>query len=72
MNLAALIPVEPTPAVRKQLELEICLGDLIETVDVEMILTTRSLFCRTGSPELRVRLVFREQGRINPGGVAKP
>ncbi len=46
MKVAALIPVEPTPAVRKQLELNLCLGDLLEIVVVEISLTRRSLTCR--------------------------
>lgn len=71
MNRAALIPVEPTPAVRTQLELTICLSDWVEIVDVEMVLKTRSLFCRTGSPGLEFGLCSCEQGRINRSGVAE-
>lgn len=45
-KLAALIPVEPTLAVRIQLELELSPGDLLEMVDTEIALTRRSLTCR--------------------------
>lgn len=43
---AAVIPVEPTPAVRTQREPIICLGDLLETVALEISPTTCSLRCR--------------------------
>ena len=46
VNPAAFIPVEPTPAVRTQLRLIICLGDLLEMVVLEISLTTCSLRCR--------------------------
>jgi hypothetical protein len=71
MNFEALVPVEPTPAVRKQLGPTICLGDLPETGDVEMSLTTRSLSLPHWVRRSFVPLVFRERGKINIRGVAE-
>lgn len=62
VSSAPLIPVEPTPAVRIQLGLIICLGDLLETVVLEISPTTCSLRCRNQFAEVSFHSCSANEG----------
>src|SRR5262245_32830698 len=68
MYRAALPPVETTPAVREQLEPMICLGELLETVDVENSRKPTLRYCRTlRSPRLMFHLCSANEGEYYAG-----
>ena len=64
-KVAASSPVEPTPpAVRTQRKPIICLGDLLETVVLEISLTTRSLRCRYSFAGVSFNLCSANKGEL--------